>query len=145
MDKKKAIMKIESFSHKDGMLLLSVSDYGVRAMLNNLVEYCKAKYGSYVKLELSPPYRQRTLPENAKWWAMCTEFGNYCGMTKDDVAMGVKYRAMEEGLWEAEKIPFSKNGEMRPVSTAKSDVKQMSILIDVLYRIAAEDGYQFEE
>ena len=144
MDKKKAVMKIESFSHKDGTLLLSVSDYGVRAMLKGLVEICEKKYGSYIKLDISPPYRQRTLPENAKWWAMCTEYGNYCGMSKDDVAMGVKYRAMEEGLWEAERVPFSKSGTMRPVSTTESDTKQMAVLIDVLYRIAAEDGYVFE-
>lgn len=145
MEKKKAILKIESYSSKDGMLLLGVSDYGVRAMLKGLVELCEQKYGGYVKLEMSPPYRQRTLPENAKWWAMCTEYGNWCGMSKDDVAIGVKYRAMEEGLWEAEQIPFAKSGTMRPVSTTKSDTKQMAVLIDVLYRIAAEDGYVFDE
>ena len=145
MKKKKAILKIESYSEKDGMLLLSVSDYGVRSMLKGLIDLCEKKHGSYIKAELSPPYKARTLPMNSKWWAMCTEYGNYCGMSKDDVAIGVKYRAMEEGLWEAEEVPFSKSVVMRPVSTAESDTKQMSVLIDVLYRIAAEDGYVFEE
>lgn len=145
MEKKKAIMRIQSFSHKDGILVLSVSDFGVRTMLKGLVEYCQQKYSSYIKLELSAPYKQRTLSENAKYWAMCTEYGNYCGMTKDDVSFGVKYRAMEEGLWRGVEVPFSKNGFKIPDSSATADTKEMSILIDVLYRIAAEDGYEFKE
>ena len=144
MEKKKAIMKIESFSHKDGTLLLSVGDWGVRVMLKGLVELCDNKYSGYMKLEMSPPYKKRTLPENAKWWAMCTEFGRYLGMTKDEVAMGVKYRAMDEGLWEKKEVPFSKSGVMIPVSTAESDTKQMATLIEVLYRIASEEGYEFK-
>ena len=144
MEKKKAILKIKSYSSKDGMLLLFLSDYGVRAMLKDLVELCENKHGGYVKLEMSPPYPQRTLDQNDRWWAMCTEYGKHCGMSKDRVSMGVKYRAMEEGLWEGEEVPFS-NGVKMPMSTAVSDTKQMSVLIDVLYRIAAEDGYTFRE
>ena len=144
MEKKKAIMKIESFSHKDGRLLLFVNDWSVRAMLKGLVEWCEKKYGGYIKLELSPPYKPRTIQMNDKYWAMCTEFGNFLGMTKDEVSMGVKYRAMDEGLWEGEIIPFS-NGKKIPMSTADSDTKQMSVLIEVLYRIAAEYGYEFKD
>lgn len=144
MEKQKAVMKIESYSSKDGMLLLSVNDYGVRTQLKGLTELCNDKYSGYVKLEMSTPYPQRTLGENAKWWAMCTEYGKYCGMSKDRVSMGVKYRAMEEGLWEGEEVPFS-NGVKMPMSTVKSDTKQMATLIEVLYRIAAEDGYVFKE
>ena len=144
MEKKKVIMKIESFSHKDGMLLLSVNDYGVRAMLKDFVNFLCQKYSGYIKLEMSPPYKPRTLDENAKWWAMCTEFANFTGSTKDSVAMGVKYRAMDEGLWEGEIVPFT-NGVKVPMSTAVSDTKQMSVLIDVLYRIGAEYGYTFKE
>lgn len=144
MEKKKAILKIESYSIKDGMLLLSVQDYGVRAMVKDLVELCENKHGGYIKLEMSPPYKARTLDMNAKWWAMCTEYGRYIGDTKENVAMGVKYRAMEEGLWEGVVLPFT-NGVKVPMSTAVSDTKQMSVLIDVLYRIAAEDGYTFRE
>ena len=142
MQKTKVIMKIENY--KDGRLNLSVDDWGLKVVIKGLSDLCFQKYGGYIKLEMSPPYRPRTLAENNKWWAMCTEYGNYLGMTKDEVALGVKYRAMEEGLWEGEKVPFSKNGEMRPVSTMTSDTQQMAVLIDVLYRIAAEDGYVFE-
>lgn len=144
MEKKKAILKIKYFSTTDGMLLLSAQDAGVRTMLKGLTDLCNTKYSGYMKIEASPPYKPRSLPENAKWWAMCTEYGNYCGMSKDDVAMGVKYRAMDEGLWESQEVPFS-NGVRIPVSTTRADTKQMAVLIDVLYRIAAEDGYTFDE
>ena len=67
MEKKKAILHIESYSSRDGMLLLSVSDNGVRAMLKGLVELCEHKYGGYVKMEMSPPlqatYDRKGKPE----------------------------------------------------------------------------------
>ena len=143
MEQKKVVLKIESFSVKDGLLLLSSPYHSVTSMIQGLVSLCNDKYSGFVKLTMQPPYKPRSLSENAKWWAMCTEYGNYCGMTKDDVAMGVKYRAMEEGLWESQEVPFS-NGARVPVSTTRADTKQMAVLIDVLYRIAAEDGYEFE-
>lgn len=145
MEKKKVILRLRSFSLKDGLLLLESYDYGVRAVIKDLFDLCCEKHGGYIQLEMSPPYKKRTKNMNDKWWAMCTEFGNYCGMSKDDVAMGVKYRAMEEGLWASEEMPFSKNGVKRPVSTTKANTVEMSTLIDVLYRIASEDGYIFKE
>ena len=145
MEKKKAILKIESYSTKDGTLLLSVSDFGVRTMLKDLIELCQQKYGAYIQLELSPPYRKRTLPQNSRYWAKCTEYGLYCGMTKDEVSEGVKFRAMEEGLWRGKKVPFSKTGAKIPDSSATADTREMAILDEVLNRIAAEDGYVFEE
>ncbi len=145
MEKKKVILRLRSFSTKDGLLLLESYDCGVRTVIKDLTDLCTAKYGGYIQLEMSPPYKKRTKNMNDKWWAMCTEFGNYCGMSKDDVAMGVKYRAMEEGLWASETMPFSKNGIKRPVSTTKANTVEMSTLIEVLYRIASEDGYIFKE
>lgn len=138
MEKKKAILKIESYSMKDGTLLLSVSDYGVRAMLKWLVELCEKKYGSYIKLEMSPPYRKRTLSQNDKWWQLCTDLGNALGMTKDEVSMGIKQRAVDEGLWEGVDVPFSKTGAKMPRSTTTADTAQMAVLIEVLYRVASE-------
>ena len=145
MDKYKCIMRIESFSSKDGTLLLSVNDCGVRTAVKGVVSLCEARHGGYVQLEMCPPYRKRTLPQNDKWWALCTEFGRHLGMSKDDVAMGVKCRAMDEGLWEGEDMPFSKTGMKRPRSTTKANTNEMAVLIEVLYRIAAEDGYEFSD
>ena len=82
MEKKKAIMKIESFSHKDGTLLLSVADYGVRAMLKGLVELCDNKYSGYMKLEMSPPYRPRSTGLNSQnnlIWKLITEIAKATG------------------------------------------------------------------
>lgn len=145
MEKKKAIMKIESFSHKDGTLLLSVADFGVRAMLKGLVEFLEKNYSSYIKLEMSAPYRQRTLPQNNRYWSKCTEFGNFCGMTKDEVSYGVKVRAMDMGLWRGKEVPFSKNGEKIPDSSATANTVEMATLEKVLDLIASEYEYVWEE
>ncbi len=136
MEKTKAIMHIDSF--QDGKLQLSVNDYGVRTLLKGLVDLCKQKYSSYMKLEMSPPYRKRTLSQNDKWWQLCTDLGNALGMTKDEVSMGIKQRAVDEGLWEGVDVPFSITGAKMPKSTTTADTAQMAVLIEVLYRVAAE-------
>ena len=145
MTKKKSVMHVESYSARDGVLVLCASSHRARYAVKDVVDRCAERHGGYMMCELSPPDRRRSLPQNDKYWALCTEFGNYCGMTKDDVSMGVKYRAMEEGLWRGEDMPFSASGMKRPVSTATASTAEMSVLIDVLYRIAAEDGYVFSE
>ena len=136
-------MQIKSYSN--GELLLSVDDWSIKSVLRGLVDLCKNKYSGYIRLECSPPYKPRSLGENDKWWAMCTELGNYLGMTKDEVSMGVKYRALDEGLWEGEEMPFSKTGFKKPKSTKDSDTQQMAVLIDVLRRVGAEVGYTFND
>lgn len=143
MKRDTAILKIESFT--EGFLVLSVQDEGVKALVKAVTDKCREKYGGYMRVSMSPPYKPRTLEQNDKWWAMCTEYGRFRGMSKDDVALGVKYRAMDEGLWEYDEVPFSKTKERIPKSTTEADTAQMSVLIDVLYRIAAEDGYTFED
>lgn len=145
MEKTKAIMKIESFSHKDGTLLLSVSDLGVRTAIKWLVEWCEKKHGSYMKLEMSPPYRKRTLPQNNRYWARCTEFGLFTGNTKEEVSQGVKNRAMEMGLWRGVDVPFSKTGAKTPDSTATADTVEMATLEKVLDLIASEYEYVWED
>ena len=138
MEKKKVIMKIESFSHKDGTLLLSTSNLGLRAVLKDIVEWCEKKYSSFIQLEMSPPYPKRSISQNDKWWSLCTELGKALGMTKDEVSMGIKQRAVDEGLWEGVDVPFSKTGAKMPKSTTTADTAQMATLIEVLYRVASE-------
>jgi hypothetical protein len=41
-------------------------------------------------------------------------------------------------------VQFSKTGRKEPKSTKESDTHEMSILLDVLDRIASEDGFLFE-
>ena len=93
----KIIAKVESYSHKDGLLLLSIDNMGARVVTKDLVDNCNKDYGGYIKLKMSKPYRNRTLAENSRWWAMCTEYDNNRGSTKDEVAMGDKWRDCDEG------------------------------------------------
>lgn len=145
MESQKAILKIESYSTKDGMLLLRASDHYVRTLLKWIIDLCQKNHGGYIKLEMSPPYRKRTLLQNARYWAKCTEFGKFCGMTKDEVSYGVKFRAMEEGLWRGKEVPFAKTVIMIPDSSATANTVEMNILDEVLNRIAAEYGYVFDD
>lgn len=145
MTRCKFVMHVESYSARDGVIVLCASSTRARYAIKDIADLCAVRHGGYMTCEMAPPYKHRSLSQNDKYWALCTEFGNYCGMTKDDVSMGVKYRAMEEGLWRGEDMPFSASGMKRPVSTATASTAEMSVLIDVLYRIAAEDGYVFSE
>lgn len=142
MQKYKTVLKIGSWT--DGLLLLESPNDSVSTVIKSIVKDCEQKKHGYIMVELSEPYQKRTLKENAKWWAMCTEYANYCGMTRDEVALGVKWRAVDEGLWSLERVLFSKD-KWQPKSTTKATVGEMATLIEVLYRIASEDGYIFEE
>ena len=138
MEKKKAIMKIESFSHKDGTMLLSVNDWGVRAMLQGLTELCDKKYGSYIRIELSPPYRARTTGENSQnnlIWKLITLIAKETGNELEDVEAGAKERALKRGY------PYHINkitGKPMPASMRTITTVQAGYLIDELYAIAAE-------
>ena len=138
MEKKKAIMKIESFSHKDGTMLLSVNDWGVRAMLQGLTELCDKKYGSYIRIELSPPYRARTTGENSQnnlIWKLITLIAKETGNELEDVEAGAKERAIKRGY------PYHINkitGKPMPASMRTITTVQAGYLIDELYAIAAE-------
>lgn len=145
MEKTKAVMKIESFSNKDGTLLLSVSDFGVRTLLQSLVDLCKQKHGGYVKLELSAPYPPRTTgvgSQNNKIWAMITQICNHTGYTLPDMEDYAKLRAVVRGY------PYRENritGEIKPYSMTEIDTVQAGLLIDELYQIAAESGTEIYE
>ena len=145
MEKKKAILKIESFSHKDGTLLLSVSDYGVRAMLKGLVELCEKKYGSYIKLEMSPPYKPRSTgrgSQNSHIWGHIQQIANFTGYDIDDVEEYAKIKAVALGY------PYKTNpltGEIRPASMKTINTVEAGYLIDVLHRLAAELEINLDE
>jgi hypothetical protein len=57
----------------------------------------------------------------------------------------IKQRAVDEGLWEGVDVPFTKTGAKMPRSTTTVDTAQMAVLIDVLYRVAAEYEIELEE
>lgn len=101
MEKKKAIMRIESYSHKDGTLLLSVNDYGVRAMLKGLVEWCEQRYGGYIKLEMSPPYKPRSTgkeSQNAHIWGHIQQIAQETGNDVQDIEDYIKQKATRRAI-----------------------------------------------
>ena len=145
MEKKKAILKIESYSSKDGMLLLSVSDYGVRAMLKGLVDLCNKNYGGYRKLDMSPPYKARTTglgSQNSKIWALSQQIVEATGNELQDVEDALKERAIKRGY------PYKLNpitGRIKPASMTTINTVEASMLIEELYAIASEYEINLDE
>ena len=145
MEKKKAIMRIESYSNKDGTLLLSVSDIGVRTMLQGLVEWCQQKYGSYIKLEMSPPYKPRSTgkgSQNSKIWACIQQIAQETGNDIEDVEDFIKMKAVARGY------PYKINkltGQIRPASMTTINTVEASLLIQELQKLAAELEITLEE
>lgn len=145
MDKAKLVMKIESYSSKDGMMLLSVNDYAVRAMLKGLVDLCDKKYSSYVKLDMSPPYRPRSTgpgSQNSHIWAHIQQIAQETGNDLDDIEDYVKERALKRGY------PAKQNkltGRVVPASMTTISTVEAGYLIDELHQLAAELGIQLEE
>lgn len=142
MEKKKAVLKIESFT--EGFLVLSAPGE-VKAMLRGLVDLCKEKYGGYVRCDMSPPYKPRTTgkgSQNSKIWACIQQIAEATGNDLQDVEDYIKERAMKRGY------PYSMNqltGRPRPLSMTLIDTKEASILIDELHQLAAELGINLVE
>lgn len=114
-----------------------------RFLFENVIKECIEKYNGYFHIVLGTPKKQRTLKENAKYWAMCSEYGVFAGgLTKEEVHEGVKDRASAERGYPKEWNPISKRD--KPMSSAKATTIEFKILIDTLYQIAAEEGYIFK-
>lgn len=144
MEKKKAILKIESYSTKDGTLLLSVSDFGVRTMLKGLVELCEKKYGSYIKLEMSPPYPARSTgksSQNNLIWKLITVIVEHTGNDVEDVEEWVKLKAVRRG-YPTKTNPLT--GQIKPLSMTEINTAEAGYLIDELYQLCAEMGINTE-
>ena len=145
MEKKKAVFCIDSFSVKDGTIVLSVSDYSVRSMIKGLVDFCTTKYGGYIMMEMSPPYKPRSTgvgSQNNKIWAMITEIANSTGNDVDDIQDAVKMRAIRRGY------PYKVNrltGAIKPASMTTINSVEAGYLIDELYQLAAEYEIQMPE
>ena len=138
--KAKVVAKIESFSSKDGTLLLSVKEYEARYVLKEMVEKCEQKYNGYARLEVSPPYRPRTTgkdSQNNLIWKLITEIAKETGNEIQDVEEAVKERACRRGY------PYRVNkitGRAKPKSMTEIDTVEAGYLIEELYQICAEYG-----
>ena len=144
MEKKKAILKIESYSSKDGVLVLSTNDIGLRTIVGGVSKLCEEKYGGYIRLEMSPPYKGRTTGENSQnnlIWKLITLIAEETGNELGDVEEAVKERATRRGY------PFHVNkitGKMNPESMTKINTVEAGYLIDELLQICSELGIDTE-
>lgn len=145
MEKKKVILKIESFSIKDGLLLLSSPSHSVASMLHGLVTLCDDRYSGFVRCDMSPPYKPRTTGEgsqNSKIWACIQQIANETGNDLQDVEDAVKERALKRGY------PYKMNpltGRPRPASMTTINTVEASMLIEELYQLAAELEINLDE
>lgn len=145
MEKKKFIVKIRSFSAKDGMLLLEVQDFGARRGVKDVVELCEKKYSSYIHIEASPPYRKRTTDvggQNRHIWGHLQQIANETGNDVADVEEYIKMKAVKRGY------PYHVNkltGQMKPDSMRTINTVQAGCLIDELHQLAAELGITLDE
>ena len=140
----RAIMHVDSYSSKAGSLLLSASDYSIRAAIKDRVEISEAKNGGYLRLDISP-YKQRSTgkySQNNLIWKLISTIAGYTGFTIYDVEEYAKKKAVARGY------PYKINpltGEMRVASTTELDTVEAGYLIDTLYQIIAEMEIPFSE
>lgn len=140
MNRTTAIMQIQSFSARDGNLLLNCSDAEATARMSGLIRLCEEKYNGHVKVEICPPYKSRTtgkVSQNNKFYALITEICKETGNDLEDVKDAVKERAIKRGY------PYSVNkitGQVRPYSTTNVNTVEMSYLIDEAMQLCAELG-----
>lgn len=144
MQKQKVIMKIESYSSKDGTLLLSIEDWSVRTAIKSLVELCEKKHGNYIKLEMSPPYPARSTGKNSQnnlIWKLITAISESTGNDLEDVEEWVKLKAVRRG-YPTKTNPLT--GQIKPLSMTEIDTVEAGYLIEELYQLCAEMGINTE-
>lgn len=145
MEKKKVVLKIRSFSTKDGMMLLEVSDFGVRSAVKSVVDLCESKYSGYMQIEMSPPYKKRTTDvggQNRHIWGHIQQIASETGNDVGDVEDYIKMKALKRGY------PYHINkltGKMKPESMTKINTVEAGYLIDELHQLAAELGINLVE
>lgn len=145
MEKKKAVLKIRSFSPKDGMFLLEAEDFGARTAIKDVVSLCEKKHGGFIQLEMSPPYRKRTtgeLSQNNLVWRLITIIAQETGNELEDIEIAAKERAIKRGY------PSRLNkltGKPVPASMSSINTVEAGYLIDELYAIAGEFGIDIDE
>lgn len=143
MQKTKVIMKIESY--KDGRLNLSVDDWGLKAAIKGLSDLCFQKYGGYMKLEMSPPYKPRTTQvggQNRHIWGHMQQIAQETGNDLSDVEDYIKQRATRRGYPVHEN---TLNGEIKPDSMKGINTVEANYLIDELHQLASELNIVLDE
>lgn len=143
MTKTKVILRIKSFS--EGDLTLNASDFGVRAALKNITDLCNERYGGFMKLELSPPYKPRSTgkgSQNSKIWACIQQIAQETGNDIEDVEDYIKMKAVARGYpYKVSKL----TGQVKPSSMRDINTSEASLLIEELQKLASELGIVLED
>lgn len=143
MTKTKVILKIKDFT--DGNLILNASDLGVRAAVKNITDLCNERYGGYIKLEMSPPYKPRSTgkgSQNSKIWACIQQIAQETGNDIDDVEDYIKMKAVARGYpYKVSKL----SGQIRPSSMRDINTAEANLLIEELKKLASELGIVLED
>lgn len=144
MEKKKAILKIESYSTKDGTLLLSVADLGVRTVLKELCDYCFKKHGGYIKLDMQPPYPRRTTGKFSQNHHLNGHIMQICNITHNSyeaIKYCIKMLAVEEMGYPYEMV----DGHVFPKGERDCDTEECAKLIEASHVWASMHGIELEE
>ena len=138
MAEEKIVMRIDEYDNK-GHINLSVEGSPVY-LLSNIVKLCREKYGGYMRVKISPPYKRRTTgknSQNSKWYALVQKICEATGNDIEDVKDYLKEKAIRRGY------PYrvnNLNGKIRPYSTTEVDTVQMSYLIEETIQFCIEYG-----
>lgn len=112
--------------------------------LVQIINLCKEKYGDYVKLTFSPPYKPRTTGErsqNHKLNGMIMQICQATGNGYDAVKTAVKMMAVEQMGYPYEVF----RGRITPKGERNCDTSECAKLIEAAYIIGAEYGIIFKE
>ena len=143
MIKTKVILRIKDFT--DGDLILNASDFGVRAAVKNITELCTERYGGFIKLEMTPPYKPRSTgkgSQNSKIWACIQQIAQETGNDIDDVEDYIKMKAVARGYpYKVSKL----SGQIRPSSMRDINTAEANLLIEELKKLASELGIVLED
>ena len=92
------------------------------------------------KVTIQPYVPYRTDDQNAKVHAMMGELAKFTGHSASDIKDYIKVEFAP-----SKKVTIGKYTNQVPVSSTLWDVETCSMIIEELYRIGAEIGYQFQE
>lgn len=127
-------------NYRNGSLELCFTDYAVKVCVENVLKVCQEKHGGYVKIEIQPPYKQRTTgknSQNSKFYALVQDICNETGNDIEDVKDYLKEKAVRRG-YPVRVNPLNKR--TKPVSTTEVNTVEMSYLIEEALQLAAELG-----
>jgi hypothetical protein len=83
---------------------------------------------------------KRTLDQNARYWKLITDFGEYCGYDREEMhqEVGRRFLTYEKTMPNGDIKKFVK-------STTKLTTKEMAELQEHIERVAAQQGFIFED